>query len=350
MAGPFATVVRVIHLLCPLSLPLAGSAVASAFPDEARQRSGVIQAVTAALRDGGLHRARRCAWQAEPEALQPALAHERWIQSHLRLPAPDMANVSGLLSKATQPPPWPAGSQGWLLRPVTLQLGLDHLVLAGDETNPTTLDAPQAWATLLQDALEPGWSLVPWSGPGNETFFVLGTPSRLDWQPRSGLQAAGRSIDAYLPQGSDARQWRRFLNHAQMLLHEHPLNEARLASGRPVINGLWLEGRQPPANSGALLSFSLADLNGPAVDGLTASSGIALVEDWIPSVRQADQSAWLKVWGEFPARAKTLRTLRVARSGGLAWHFFGEGAHLGLIEEPGNRFKFWRSALPELGQ
>lgn len=52
----------------------------------------------------------------------------------------------------------------------------------------------------------------------------------------------GRSIDALLPGGPDARVWLRRMNEAQMLLHGLALNEAREMRGRPTINSLWFWG------------------------------------------------------------------------------------------------------------
>lgn len=55
-------------------------------------------------------------------------------------------------------------------------------------------------------------------------------------------QAAGQDIDALLPHGQDAGHWAAVLNELQMLLHEHPVNQAREQRGEPTINSLWLWG------------------------------------------------------------------------------------------------------------
>ncbi len=62
--------------------------------------------------------------------------------------------------------------------------------------------------------------------------------------------AAGQHIDALLPAGGDAMQWRKLLNEAQMLLFSHPVNQAREARGETVINSVWLwgGGRLPEAS------------------------------------------------------------------------------------------------------
>jgi len=41
--------------------------------------------------------------------------------------------------------------------------------------------------------------------------------------------AMNRSVDGHLPQGDDALEWNRIVNEAQMILHAHPVNEAREA-------------------------------------------------------------------------------------------------------------------------
>jgi hypothetical protein len=56
------------------------------------------------------------------------------------------------------------------------------------------------------------------------------------------LEIAGRDVDLSLPAGNSASHAHRLLNEAQMLLHNHPVNEAREARGEPAINSLWLWG------------------------------------------------------------------------------------------------------------
>ena len=53
---------------------------------------------------------------------------------------------------------------------------------------------------------------------------------------------AGKDIDRYLPAGDDSLRWHRRLNEIQMLLHAHPVNEARVARNQPTINSVWLWG------------------------------------------------------------------------------------------------------------
>jgi hypothetical protein len=77
----------------------------------------------------------------------------------------------------------------------------------------------------------------------------------------SPLEVAGRDVDLSLPAGEAGRRWHALLNEAQMLLHAHPVNEAREARGEPAVNSLWLwgVGRAPHASRGAWHSVSAAD-------------------------------------------------------------------------------------------
>jgi hypothetical protein len=55
-------------------------------------------------------------------------------------------------------------------------------------------------------------------------------------------EVAGSDVQSHLPSGADALTWRRFFNECQMVLHEHPINQAREARGEPEINSVWFWG------------------------------------------------------------------------------------------------------------
>lgn len=69
---------------------------------------------------------------------------------------------------------------------------------------------------------------------------------RLDNNPNiqtCALKAAlNKAISAYLPTGEGAMQWAKFTNEIQMLLFEHPVNQARETKKLPVINSIWCYG------------------------------------------------------------------------------------------------------------
>lgn len=57
----------------------------------------------------------------------------------------------------------------------------------------------------------------------------------------------GDDLFAHLPDGPEGRRWRALLNEAQVILHNHPVNEARARQGKTTVNSLcfWGAGRLP---------------------------------------------------------------------------------------------------------
>ncbi len=55
------------------------------------------------------------------------------------------------------------------------------------------------------------------------------------------------SIEDYLPKGEGAEVLQELANSAQMILHDHPVNNTRVAAGKVPANSIWLwgEGRKP---------------------------------------------------------------------------------------------------------
>ena len=138
-----------------------------------------------------------------------------------------------------------AGDTYWMRAdPVHLRVMRDRIVLTDNSAlNLSQQEADTLAATIAQhfgDALRPlplhpkRWYLCP-SG-----YVQHPTPPRLVTTPVS--IAIGRAIDPLLPQGADATQYRAQLNELQMLLHEHPVNQARESRGELPINSLWLWG------------------------------------------------------------------------------------------------------------
>lgn len=84
------------------------------------------------------------------------------------------------------------------------------------------------------------------------------------------LDAAGRDVDLAAPTGRGEPH--RLLNEAQMLLHGHPVNEAREARGEAPVNSLWLwgAGRKPREAANRWRSVSAEE---PVALGLARVAG-----------------------------------------------------------------------------
>jgi hypothetical protein len=110
------------------------------------------------------------------------------------------------------------------------------------------------------------------------------------------LEAAGR--DVATARGNDA-----LLTEIQMLLHAHPVNEAREARGEPAVNSLWIwgAGLMPREAHGAWRSVAAAD---PAALGFAQLAGIRR-EALPPSA-----AAWLERLPEDGRHVAVLDALR----------------------------------------
>lgn len=87
--------------------------------------------------------------------------------------------------------------------------------------------------------------------------------------------AHGRSVDALLPGGPDARPWMQRFNESQMVLHPLPLNEAREAHGRRTINSVWFWGDGVMAPPGSR-PFIAVHADSHEARGLGKASGAAV--------------------------------------------------------------------------
>lgn len=57
--------------------------------------------------------------------------------------------------------------------------------------------------------------------------------------------ATARELDLVMPKGLDAGPLRRLMTELQMLLHDHPVNDARARRGLPALNAVWFWGTGP---------------------------------------------------------------------------------------------------------
>lgn len=142
------------------------------------------------------------------------------------------------------------GSKAWgLVTPVHWHVGREHISLA----DPQELDLPEAESRALFDAVRP---LFEEGGEGGSLAWGAATRWYLAHERLDGLACAsidrviGRNVDLWLrgdAQDSEEQtqrlRWvRRLQNEVQMLLHSHPVNEAREARGALPVNSFWLSG------------------------------------------------------------------------------------------------------------
>ncbi len=190
---------------------------------------------------------------------EPAAPAERWLAERFGVgEAPLAAGALMLLAHDGNPE---AGS--WARAdPVHLRLLRDRIVLIPGEA----FDLSRDEADTLCEALNRHFA-------GRLEFLAL-EPQR--WcvrlseaarlEERSALEAAGEDLRPGRPGDALATE-------IQMVLHEHPVNEAREARGEPSVNGVWLWGAgSPPAR--AEVPWHSVSADDPLARGLARSAGV----------------------------------------------------------------------------
>jgi hypothetical protein len=182
------------------------------------------------------------------------------------------AAALGLLGDGVDP-----ADGAWLLvQPVHLRAGPGSAVL--EPLDGALLEAAEA--TLLLEALRPlfeGFGSRWEVAAPNRWYLALdcsqGVPAEA-----MGLapQAAIRSLCA----GAAGGAWQRLLTEAQMVLHAHPVNEARDARGLPPVNGVLCWGVGGLPGGAAPDCWPLVCSDDPLVRGLGRWSGADAVMDW----------------------------------------------------------------------
>lgn len=253
----------------------------------------------------------------------------------------------------------------WLCAdPAHLRFARDTLVLAG--ARELELEAAEAEMLLasLNEHLHDAGELH--AAAAARWYLRLPGPTAVETHPFD--RVVGRKVDSFLPAGADGPRWRRLLNEAQMVLHDHPVNRAREEAGKPAVNSLWLWGAgalpsMPQAPAAALL----ADL--PLARGLAMAANMAVVplpatgrsllerheegallllldQLYLPHLHldvdgwrtalQALESAWLD---------PLLAALYAGQLEAVHFSALGDAASIEIEMQAQDRWKFWRRPL-----
>ncbi len=316
-----------------------------------------------------LSRARCLSDRRDDALVARELPGNAWLREQFSLP--QEATVEASSAWIDMPADTVERDRPWRVTPVSLHVGLDHLVLV----DPGSLDLTDDDARELAHAAAPvldecGIRLTVGAA---QRWYLHGRG--LSLLARESMLAAGRSTEAYEPAGDDARQWRRIVNLLQMTWHEHPVNERRASAGLAPVNSLWLEGRaaRPERQPFALAYAGSAAVRGllqaaggraepwpPATDGTpepppaprSATAPLIVIDDWFTARLHGDLPAWQQAWRALAALLTRVATgerqdLAAAAGGGrILLVLCGERRRLELLIEPGDRWRFWRAADP----
>lgn len=162
-------------------------------------------------------------------------------------------------------------------------------------------------------------------------------------------QALGEDVFDHMPDGPLARRWRTLLSEAQVLLHNHPHNDARARAGLVPVNSLWFWGGGMLPDSAASDSLSVFS-DDPVLHGL-AGVGIfnamqladftsfeSLANDTLIDLRGVrDPKVFLERW---------LQPAFMAAVQGKVDFDLADGRTFQL--QPRLRWRFWRKPRPVL--
>ena len=174
-----------------------------------------------------------------------------------------------------------ATPQAWMT-PCHWQIGMDQVVMLdpaslflSDDESQQLLQAMQPF--LQEDGLQVTWhSALQWHVQG-ELLNDLACAS-LD-------RVIGQNVKPWMPVGSAARPLQRLQSEMQMLLYNHPVNNARDARRQISVNSFWLHG------AGAL----------PAA--AAPSQRVEMPEALRHSALRGDVQAWRQAWQLLDATA-----------------------------------------------
>lgn len=124
--------------------------------------------------------------------------------------------------------------------PVSIQFHQDQLVPLGPERLDVQRDEADALIAGLQGHFA-AQGLV-FHAPVPQRWYLRLNEGEVLPEAEPLDAVAGRPLQHHLPRGPAAAVWCRRLNEVQMLLHDHPINRAREASGKWPINGVWFWG------------------------------------------------------------------------------------------------------------
>ena len=218
-------------------------------------------------------------WRAEPadaaEETSLTPPHERALGRALGLQAEDGCWPLAAVEAARLGLPGAGQAWAWL-SPAHWRLGTEQVSMA----DPAALELDEAQSRAFLETLRPGLDEAG-------ITVHLAAPARwlachpgFEGVPCASVdRVTGRNVDPWLPADPRARVLRRLQSEAQMLWHEHPLNEAREARGELAVNSVWWSacGRAAPTHWPEGLEVD-ERLRGPALAADVQAWGRALEE------------------------------------------------------------------------
>lgn len=264
--------------------------------------------------------------------LKPSMAPIGSDEYSFHTPAEQaLARLRGASSNSPAVAAWKAqragldGRLGWaLLTPIHLAVGSDQI----SAHNPADLQLDAAASQSLFAALSELWPEAEgwtshWLSP---TEWLVAHDSLAGLHSASLDRVIARGVDAWMP---EARRLRTLQNEAQMLLHNHPLNDARAAQGLQAINSVWISGCG-------------------VVSGHAPPADLLIDERLRAPLLAGDWAAWAEAWAALDAGPVAAALLRAQADQPVALTLCGERlAQTFSMPQRGGLMRLWqRMASP----
>jgi hypothetical protein len=283
----------------------------------------------------------------------PALAFEAWLAGHFGLEGDALAHAA---VRRLGEQDLPQLKAIWACAdPVHLHFAREQLLLADARELAITPDEAHALVSSLNEAV------------GEAGRFEMGVPDRwylqLERTPDVTLfplaDVVSRPVSHFLPEGEEAARWQRITNEAQIVLYNHPVNQAREQAGQRTINSIWFwgagalntptavaEGRVLARNTfakGLARSAGIEALEGDVPFALSGGDCLVVLDDLLRPGLYLDLERWREALVELEAAwfQPLLAALQGRHIKSLRISVPGDRACLDLALRPARVWQFW---------
>jgi hypothetical protein len=230
--------------------------------------------------------------------------------------------------------------------PVHLQPLRDRVVFAGAVQGLTMEEAKALTDALNRHFSDDGLEFL--APRPDRWYLLLGAPTEM--QTTSPAEATGLDAAAVFPRGAAAGRWRMWINEAQMVLHEHPVNVARERCGQMPVNTVWPWGGGTLGRP-ATAPYAQVWADDPLARGLALAAGLEVFSSAASPRAMPDRGNVLLVHDAAAGLGEGLLAWisSLLRSGAIAaahLHLEGEGQVSSHVLRRADLWKFWRRPRP----
>jgi hypothetical protein len=245
--------------------------------------------------------------------------------------------------------------------PVHLSVNRDRVVLLDASQLDITIAESSALIAALQAQFKSD-GLICHDPHPQRWYIASDSPIALRTQPVSKVR--GHSVADFWFDGADRALWQARLSEMQMLLHAHPVNEAREAADQLPINGVWLWGAGEFPSSGKqtyaqivasdALSAGFAALNAAQhtqssqfrwsdISSTEGRRALVVIDSLSAFAAYGERDAWCEALAELDPLwfAPALSALKTGKLRGITIYDPGTTIKTSRID----LLKFWRRSL-----